>query len=289
MISSVLFIVFNRPDTTRQVFEAIRAAKPPRLYIASDGPRAGRAGEHALCEQVQQVLTDVDWPCKVQRLIRKENLGCKLGVSSAIDWFFENEEEGIILEDDVLPLPSFFNFCDELLDRYRTNEKITMISGCNLVSKRYRPSESYFFSRYCHIWGWATWRRAWKNYDVSMTDWPNWCANDGLSEFVNLTPQLAEFWKKIFDAVHSGKVDTWDYQWVFSCWKTGGLSVIPETNLTSNIGFRADATHTVMEIPPCVLESSPQDLGFPLVAPRDVLRGKLADSIIERFVFGHHS
>lgn len=283
MKSALLFIVFNRPDTTRQVFEAIRQAKPPRLFVAADGYRAAVSGEKERCEQVREITTRVDWPCELHTLFRESNLGCKTGVSSALDWFFASEQEGIVLEDDVLPLPSFFGFCDELLERYRDNEEITMISGCNLVAKRYRPSASYFFSRYCHIWGWATWRRAWKDYDVSMATWPDWYSQGNLTK---LEPHVQIFWKNIFDAVYNGKINTWDYQWVYSCWRNGGISVLPENNLIHNIGFGVDATHTTMEVPTCLLESKPRDLDFPLSHPEQIKRSFMADNIIERRVFG---
>ena len=129
MKSAVLFVVFNRPDTTARVFETIRTAKPPRLYVAADGPRAGRAGEAVLCAKVRQLAMKVDWPCKLYTLFQDTNLGCKIGVSSAINWFFEHEEEGIVLEDDILAQPSFFEYCDEMLDRYRDDTKVSMISG----------------------------------------------------------------------------------------------------------------------------------------------------------------
>jgi len=286
MKSAVLFIVFNRPDTTRLVFEAIRAAKPTRLYVAADGFRADRPGEKELCEQVRQISTDVDWPCEILTLFRDHNLGCKMGVSTAIDWFFSHEEEGIILEDDVLPLPGFFAFCDELLEKYRFNENVTMITGCNLVTKRYRPSPSYFFSRYCHIWGWATWRRAWLHYDVTMKSWPDWDAKGNLSSTMRADLNIEQYWRNIFSAVYAGNIDTWDYQWVFSCWKHGGLSILPENNLIQNIGFGIDATHTTMAVPKCLVESVPKDLDYPLVHPKDIRRAQTADKIIERHVFG---
>ena len=168
MNSAVLFVIFNRPETTARVFEAIRSARPPRLYVAADGPRTSRSGEADRCRLVREIASRVDWTCELHTLFREANLGCKLGVSGAIDWFFQSETEGIILEDDVVPLASFFGLCDELLETYRDDPKVFAVSGCNLVSSVYRPNHSYFFSRYCHVWGWATWRRAWEHYDVPM-------------------------------------------------------------------------------------------------------------------------
>ena len=155
MHSPVLFLVFNRPETTRQVFEAIRTAKPPRLYIAADGPRLEREGERASCEEVRKIALEVDWECDVNTLFRVENLGCKRGPSEGISWFFEHEDEGIILEDDCLPDQSFFSFCEELLERYRNDTRIMAISGNNFQHGRKRTEYSYYFSRYFHGWGWT--------------------------------------------------------------------------------------------------------------------------------------
>lgn len=173
MHSAVLFLVFNRPDTTRQVLDSIRQARPPRLYVAADGAREDRPGERERCERVRGIATDVDWPCEVHTLFRARNLGCKTAVSGGISWFFEQEEEGIILEDDVLPDQSFFVFCEELLERYRHEAKVTMISGDYFHGNNHQPTASYFFSRYTHIWGWASWRRAWQHYDREMAQWPS--------------------------------------------------------------------------------------------------------------------
>jgi hypothetical protein len=285
MKSAVLFVVFNRPDTTARVFETIRAAKPPRLYVAADGPRIGRDGEAALCSQVRKLATQVDWPCKLYTLFQDTNLGCKIGVSSAINWFFEHEEEGIVLEDDILAQPSFFEYCDEMLDRYRDDTKVSMVSGCNLLSKRLPMQESYFFSRYVYIWGWATWRRAWKHYDVTMAQWPSWRTSGALHQILGFDNALTLYWEKIFNQVHSNEIDTWDYQWVFTCWKESGLDIVPVHNLIENLGFGPDATHTIMETPQLLLESLPSDLDFPLRHPNAVERNHVADQYFERLIF----
>jgi cephalosporin hydroxylase len=287
MKSAVLFLVFNRPDTTKEVFNAIKAAKPPRLYVAADGIRGDRDGEAERCQQVRRFATDVDWPCELYTRFSEQNLGCKVAVSSAIDWFFSYEEEGIIVEDDVLPLASFFSFCDELLERYRYNDKVTMISGCNLMTERYSTTESYFFSRYCHIWGWATWRRSWSDYDVAMDSWPSWSMQDGLADIAVHSLSAKKYWQDIFNAMYFGQIDTWDYQWVYSCWRRGGLSVVPSNNLTRNIGFGADATHTIMNEPACVLEAIPQELSFPLLHPENIQRDMVADQVFDKYVFGY--
>ena len=284
MKSAVLFLVFNRPETTTRVFEAIRAARPPRLYVAADGPRATRQGEAKRCEAVRAIATTVDWPCELKTLFRDTNLGCRMGVSSGIKWFFEQEEEGIILEDDVLPISSFFTYCDDLLAHYRNDDRVAAVSGCNLVANQYCSPDSYFFSRYTHVWGWATWRRSWNHYDVEMTDWPAWDNQGGLDqEFSDRS--AAAFWRYIFERVYRGHIDTWDYQWLFSCWKRGAVCALPGINQTYNLGFNADATHTTSDMPRYLLESQPRAMTFPLTHPGTVHRSLEADRAIYRIAF----
>lgn len=244
--TAVLFLVFNRPDTTAQVFEAIRKAKPPRLYVAADGPRAIRAGEAEKVAKVREIATAVDWPCEVKTLFRQENLGCKYAVSGGITWFFEHEEQGIILEDDCLPSQSFFWYCEELLNLFSANEDISMIAGSCFFSKKDKGNESYssyYLSKFSNIWGWASWRRAWKGYDVNIYKWPDF---KGSSQFKEVHPYFSErmYWTGILDQVYLGKIDTWDYQWLMHNWAENRYSINPDANLIKNIGFGPEATHT---------------------------------------------
>lgn len=268
MRSPVLFLVFNRPDTTARVLQAIREAAPPRLYIAADGPRPNRGGEAERCVEVRRIVSNIDWPCEVRTLFRDQNLGCKMAVSGAIDWFFEHEEEGIILEDDVLPDATFFPFCDELLERYRNDERIMAISGNNPLSGYTQFEADYFFSSLVHVWGWATWRRAWAQYDVSMKDWPSWQAK--LSDF-GQGLLFRKYWKMLFDATYAGQFNTWDYQWIFTIWKHNGLSATASKNLTGNLGFGEGATHT-LKVPEFVEHSPVESIEFPLRHPSSVQR-----------------
>jgi len=286
MKSPILFLVFNRPETTRQVFAAIRSAQPPRLYIAADGPRVGRASDRALCDEVRRIATAVDWPCEVKTLFRSANLGCRIGVSAGISWFFEHEPEGVILEDDVVPIASFFAFCDELLARYRNDGRVSMISGSNFVSDRFHVAESYFFSRFCSVWGWASWRRAWRRYDVNIPAWPEWRDAAGLKRLAEGNSLFEFYWRYKFDACHGGKEDTWDYQWTFTCWLMGGLSVVPSSNQIHNIGFSGEATHTTTGTPDYVIDSPVVPLTFPLRHPDTVVRQAKADALIDSRVYG---
>lgn len=285
MDSPVLFLVFNRPDTTAQVFESIRRARPPRLYVAADGPRATRAGEAERCAEVRAIATAIDWPCEVKTLFRDANLGCKRAVSGAIDWFFAAEPEGIILEDDILPDPSFFRYCDELLVRYRDDTSVAMISGCNLIGDRHGADSSYIFSHYMHIWGWASWRRAWAYYDADMVGWADPAAKRRIADQLGHRPRAVAHWTGIFDRMAAGAIDTWDYQWVFAAWMQGMVATIPAHSLIGNIGFGADATHTTGDMPDVVAAAQPAPMAFPLRHPArdDVIA---VDRLVEHHALG---
>ncbi|MBE0626761.1 MAG: hypothetical protein IH606_18335 [Burkholderiales bacterium] len=243
--TAVLFLVFNRPQVTAQVFNAIRQAKPPRLYVAADGPRANRPGEAGQCDEVRRIASSVDWPCEVKTLFRDQNLGCKAGVSTAISWFFENESEGIIVEDDCLPSLSFFWFCESLLERYRDDARIWQICGSAFVAESIalEREASYIFSKYGPIWGWASWRRAWAHYDVKMVKWPHMKEALWLNSAYDDANEREE--KLIVgEKLYRNEINTWDFQWGFVKNYQSALSIVPTRNLVSNIGFGTDATHT---------------------------------------------
>ena len=244
--TAVLFLIFNRPDTTTQVFEKICQIKPQRLYIASDGPREGYDDEIEKVTKAREIATKVDWPCEVKTLFRDKNLGCKKGVSTAITWFFEHEEQGIILEDDCVPHLDFFTFCENLLGHHAKDQRVSIISGNNFQNGKWRGDASYYFSKYNHIWGWATWRRAWNDYQGDIKFWPKW---KNSKDWLSHTPDKVErrYWQKIFDCVYAGQMDSWAYPWTASIWYKGGLTATPNVNLVSNIGFGKDATHTISE------------------------------------------
>jgi len=279
--TAVLFLIFNRPDTTKQVFEAIRQAKPPRLYIAADGPRAYKPREQEKCEEVRRIAINVDWDCEVKTFFRDKNLGCQVAVSSAIDWFFENEEEGVILEDDCLPSQSFFWFCEELLERYRDDMRIMHISGDNFQNGLKRGNATYYFSKISHIWGWATWRRAWKFYDATIGNFPQFKEKRKIRDVFD-SKREQNYWSRILQSVYDGKIDTWDYQWNYTVWTQNALCVLPNINLVSNIGFGNDSTHTI--------ESTSKFADMPTIEmsainhPDFMLQNKEAD----RFTFNSH-
>lgn len=239
----VLFMIFNRYDTTQKVFNAIKRVKPRQLFVAADGPRENKEGEKEKCEQVRKIIEQVDWDCEVKTLFRDKNLGCKIAVSSAIDWFFENVEEGIILEDDCLPSQSFFWFCQELLEYYRDDTRIMMVSGNNFQFGKTRGEGSYYFSKYAHIWGWATWRRAWKCYDVRMANFKMFKTENQINNIFRIKQQQ-KYWTKIFQLTYDGKINSWGYVWTYTCFINNGLCIMPNVNIVSNIGFSREALHT---------------------------------------------
>jgi hypothetical protein len=244
--SAVLFIVFNRPETTRRVFDAIKTAKPKRLYIAADGPRPDFPDDDLLCRQTRDIVSEIDWDCKVKTLFGDENAGCRYGVSAAVGWFFSHEEEGIILEDDCLPADNFFKFCDELLEKYRYDTRVRHITGCNLQFGKKWGNASYYFSSRVHVWGWASWKRVWDDYDVELAKYN---VADVKAQMKNIYDDdlVAEAWANIFKGVKANGINSWAYPLDFINFFNNGLVIIPNQNLISNIGFNVGATHTTDE------------------------------------------
>lgn len=241
----ILFIIFNRPDTTVKVFQEIRRAKPRQLFIAADGPREENIDDVKKCNEARKVAFQVDWDCEVKTLFHNKNRGCGVAPAENITWFFEHVEQGIILEDDCLPHPSFFRFCEDMLLFYKNNFKISQISGDNFQHGKKWGNASYYFSKYTHIWGWATWRDRWLQYDFELKLADEY-RKKGLIESKCSNSKERAFWHRKLNMLSGGKrKDIWDYQWMFSCWNMNGLSVVPNKNLVSNIGFDNTATHTV--------------------------------------------
>jgi hypothetical protein len=246
MDTPVLLLAWRRPHALRQVIDAIRPIAPRRIFVACDGPSPERPGEDEKVIATRAVIEqEIDWLCQVERLYSDVNQGCRLGVSRAISWFFEQVEEGIILEDDCIPHPDFFSFCTTLLHRYRLDTRVWCISGSNFQNGQWRGDGSYYFSRYNHCWGWATWRRCWEHYDGDLSQWPS-VRDSCLFNVILEDPPERSYWRAIFQRlVDRGEPDTWDYQWTFTCLVNGGLTALPNRNLVSNVGFGVDATHTI--------------------------------------------
>ena len=238
----ILFCVFNRPHLTQCVFESIRRQQPETLLLVADGPR-DISGESTLVAQTREIIAKVDWPCEVLTNFSSTNMGCKNRMATGITWAFEQFEQLIILEDDCLPHESFYGYCETLLKRFEHTPEVMVIGGNNFQPARRTP-HSYFYSRWAHIWGWAAWRSTWQHYDLELNDWKSPDARDQL-QFDSETEEA--HWCQTFDMVSNNKIDTWDFSLQHAVWKNNGLAVYPEKNLVSNIGFGADATHTIEE------------------------------------------
>jgi hypothetical protein len=275
----VAFIIFKRQDVTERGFEVIRQVKPRKLLIIADGPRVDRPGEAEECAATRAVIERVDWDCEVLKNYSEINLGCAKRVSSGLDWVFDKVEEAIILEDDCVPHPTFFRFCEELLDHYRDDERIMVIAGNNFQFGHKKIENSYYFSRYNHCWGWASWRRAWQHYDFAMKLWSE-VRDKGLLKDLLLDSQAVDYWTKIFQATYDGQIDSWAFRWTLACWVQSGLTILPKVNLVSNIGYGQGATNTTTSNK---FDNMPVEaMNFPLQHPPFMLRDVKADAFTQK-------
>jgi hypothetical protein len=293
MQSPVAFIIFNRPDTTERVFSEIAKAKPVKLFVVADGPRQGRPADAEKCAEARAVIERVDWDCKVFKNYSDVNLGCGYRPASGISWVFEHVDRAIILEDDCVPHPTFFRFCDELLERYQDDERVMHIAGNNFQFGIQRTPFSYFFSDHnlC-AGGWATWRRAWRHFDIGVKGWASLRETSFLTHIVE-HPVAIAYWQEMFDRAYAsgGTVNYWDYQWTLSCWEQNGLSILPNNTLISNIGFgHDDATHTRSandKVAQLTAFLNLEEMIFPLKHPPYVRRNWEADKhLVENVVVG---
>ena len=284
MRSAVLYIVFARPDLAARSFEAIRQARPPRLYLAADGPREGRPDDEVACRLTRDTVeAAIDWPCEVHRLLRDKNAGVKINVSEAISWFFEHERQGVIVEDDVLTSLDFFKFCDEMLDRYAACKKVGVICGMSYVR---RPMEtSYYISQFPDMWGWATWADRWAENELDMRSWPEFRARGGLSNLLGATRLVVNYWCRILDRTYTGAISTWDYQWILTRWRHETVSIHPSRPLVFNIGYGPGATNTPSTKVPTFCRPI-ERLSWPLQHPAKLELDKRTERRIWRWRFG---
>lgn len=278
----VVLIIFRRPDTTARVVESLAQVRPRQLYVIADGPRADHPDDRRLCKQTRALVADLEWDCEVHRDFANENLGLRERISTGLDRAFARYERAIVLEDDTVPDPTFFRFCDELLERYAGDERIMSVTGSNLFGRGARGSDSYFFSRYESCWGWASWRSAWETYDASLSAWPAFRDSGRMDELFE-SPFVAAHWTRLLDRVHSGKLDSWAYAWRFAHWANHGLAAIPDVNLVSNIGFGVEATHTRAD-KHAFAALRTESLAFPLEHPDFVVRERSAERAFEDVV-----
>jgi hypothetical protein len=273
----ILFVIFNRPETEQVVFNEIKKVKPKRLFVVADGAREEKAGEKEKCGAAKKIIDQVDWDCEVHKNFSETNMGCGKRLSSGITWFFDNVEEGIILEDDCVPDRSFFYYAESLLEKYRNDERIMMISGNNFQGGVKRGDGDYYFSSLPHIWGWASWRRVWRKYNFDVKDFPDFLKNKTIANVFD-KKDVQKFWLEKIKEVYTHHLDTWDYQLGYAIWKNDGICISPNINLVSNIGFGAGATHT-LAASDVVTNVSSKSMSLPLIHPGEVMVNKDADNL----------
>lgn len=278
----VLLITFNRPDTTRLVFEAISQAKPSKLYLAADAPRKSNPDDIIKCKEVREIISQIDWECEVHKRFSEENQGCGPGPFNAISWIFEHEERAIILEDDCVPALPFFEFCDELLERYKNDTRIWLISGNQYNEEAVKTPHSYFFSRYGHSWGWATWKRCWSEMDMSLSKFPL-TIKQNLFKAGYRTDREASFFQKKIEHIYKDEMlrsHIWDFQFGFTITSNGGLCIVPCKNLVTNIGYLGTHSHTRNQF-----HDRPVDKKFKITSHPDFI---LCDVNYDAYHFKHH-
>jgi len=279
----VLLLTFNRPNETEMMIKKLSFMKPTKLYISQDGPRKNHQLDEDLCSEVKKVFKTINWDCEVFYKINDNNLGCRETVSKAINWFFSNEEKGIILEDDCLPSNSFFLFCEKMLDKYENSTEVYVVSGSNFQNNNKIGNADYYFSKYAHCWGWATWKRAWLCYDNSMKFWEKLKKS---KHWKNLHPSSLEkkYWERIFDDVKNNRIDSWAYVWLASIWNSKGVTITPNINLVINIGFNKDATNTLYSSNTNFKKLTFQEFKNKISDPQEIKVNNFADN----FVFQNH-
>ena len=280
----ILLIVWRRPKETIEVINSLRKIKPKKIFISCDAARLGNRQEAVNVKRTIEVCNEfINWNCEVKWQISKKNLGCKKGVVKAINWFFNNVEEGIILEDDIIAHPDFFIFCQNLLEKYRFDKRVWCISGSNNQDNNIRGEGSYYFGRIPLIWGWATWKNRWVEYDADIKEWPHIKSSSVLTNIFEDQIEK-EYWINIWDDFYkNGKPDTWDYSWVITCLINNALIAIPNKNLINNIGFNSDATHTIWEKKNASIMSS---IGDKIIHPKTMVCDKKAEKYQFEFYFG---
>ena len=284
----ILLIAWRRPEKTLKIIEKIKEIKASKVYLACDGFDQNNSKYLKNILDTRRILVEkIDWSCKKKYFFSNLNQGCKYGVSNAINWFFKNENSGIILEDDCLPHLDFFSFCEELLERYQNDDRIWSITGQNMQKGKIYGEHSYYFSKYSHCWGWATWKRCWVKYDAEIKSWPKYKNNKILNELFDNKKEIS-YWTKIFDNLYyHSKPDTWDYQWTYTCLINSGLTIIPNKNLIENIGFDEEATHTFDDFYNSKISNFDRLSSglIPLNHPENIIRYSQADKFTEKICY----
>ena len=279
----VVVIIYNRPDKVKMLMAQIARAKPRRVFLIADGPKTASISDKiAVKEAMKAFRENLTWTCEVFENIAPANLGCGKRISSGLDWVFSHVDEAIILEDDCIPNYDFFGFCSEMLDAFKDNAHIGMISGSSFLPLGVDPDYDFFVSNYAHIWGWATWKSTWMHYDFGIKNWPN-----GKSEMFNRvairTRREKRYWQLAFDSVKSGALDTWDYQLVHMLWSRNLKTIAPTKNLVSNTGFDKSATNTFFNRE--LSERATSGFNWPLRWPESLSVDPEKDELIGKEIF----
>jgi hypothetical protein len=278
----VVLFGFNRPLEIQAVFAQIATLKPARLFLVADGPRLGYPSDEVLCHQVRTIISNVTWECQIFKLFFDTNQGCRQAIIQGLNWVFENETKAIILEDDCIPDPSFFSFCQELLDYYQDNDRIMSIGGYRYLPDEIQSTESYCFSKYTQSWGWATWRRAWDLMDSELMTWEDISQSTWLEAYL-ANPKYLAYWKYIFNKMRRG-MNAWDYAWAYSCWRNNGLTIHPKVNLITPIGFGNNATHNTDKSHPASFRKA-ISISLPLTHPSEIRTFAATEDWIEKYNF----
>ncbi len=277
----VLLIIFNRPDKVERLIDSLRPIKSKKVYVSADGPREDVPTDNVRCTLAREAISKIDWPCEVFTNFHERNTGADFGPEKALNWFFDNVDEGIVLEDDCLAHPDFFRFTEDMLSRYRDNEKIMMISGNNFQNGISRGEGSYYFSKYPSTWGWASWRRAWKHYDTKTSDYVEFM-NKNTLDTICQSDNEKKYWTKFFEKINSGKLEHWDIKWIFAIWNNNGISITPNVNLVKNVGFGYDATHTFKHDDMMVVNTD--EIGE-IIPPSSITVNREADAYLFKHVY----
>lgn len=243
----VLLLTWKREKEIKLILNILKKINAINIYINSDGCEFSESKSKQKDKIIQtrnSILKNIDWECKVHLKFNNKNLGCKQSVISGINWLFENEESGIILEEDCIPNESFFHFCAALLAKYENNKDIGCITGVNFQNGQKVSNSSYYFSKYNHCWGWATWKKSWDLFDADMSFWPIMQNQKNWSIDPLMRKEERKYWVDIFESSYQNYFDSWAYPWLASLWYRNKLTITPEYNLVSNVGFDGLATHT---------------------------------------------
>lgn len=277
----VILLIYHRPDITQKVIDSIRVVQPRKVYVVADGPKNSK--DKKLCDRTRELISTIDWPCNIHKIYSRKNLGLRRRVSTGITQVFNKEEQAIIIEDDCQADPTFFRFAEELLNKYKKDERIISIAGFS--SQKSTKNTSYVFTKYVESWGWATWKRAWKNYDDDMKGWNEIQETKWLYNYLG-SVLLASYWRKVFNWTKELMMDSWAYRWEYSAFRVKGLTAVPSNNLVKNIGFGVGATNTRLAIK--IRDVEP--VKFPLIHPASVGIDKQREKLVERdLIFNIHT